>query len=133
VEEVAASGEAVAEGHEASVVVMQQDQKEDEEDDEGKAPKSLKPVVDATMLAPSIDLRDKVFRLDARPLQEGCTCHACRNHTRAYIHHLILAHELLSEVLLYVHNQHQLLLLFVEIRRQVKLGTFYQWAEEAMR
>lgn len=39
-----------------------------------------------------------------------------RHHTRAYIHHLLVAHELLGEVLLYRHNQHQVLLLFSRAR-----------------
>ena len=34
----------------------------------------------------------------------GCSCHACQNHHRAYIHHLLVAHEMLADVLLHVHN-----------------------------
>lgn len=36
---------------------------------------------------------------DRRPLLEGCECAACSGrHSRAYIHHLLLAHEILGEV-----------------------------------
>ncbi len=29
------------------------------------------------------------YATDARPVQEGCACHTCRNYTRAFLHHLI--------------------------------------------
>ncbi len=38
-------------------------------------------------------LRDR--RLDKRPLLPGCKCHACARHTRAYVHHLLQANEML--------------------------------------
>jgi queuine tRNA-ribosyltransferase len=50
------------------------------------------------------------FRDDS-PLVEGCACTTCRNHSRAYLYHLVCANELLSEMLLFVHNLHHLLLL----------------------
>ena len=46
---------------------------------------------------------------DTQPLRPGCTCYACSTHSRAYIQHLIQAKELLSELLLFVHNLHELL------------------------
>ncbi len=38
------------------------------------------------------------FRRDTRPLSPGCSCHTCRRHTRAYIHHLLNANEMLAQV-----------------------------------
>ena len=49
-----------------------------------------------------IDLRDRKYRVDTRPLVEGCECLACAKHTRAYLHHLLVVHEMLAEVLLQV-------------------------------
>mmetsp|Transcript_30163 Transcript_30163/g.85171 ORF Transcript_30163/g.85171 Transcript_30163/m.85171 type:complete len:393 (+) Transcript_30163:100-1278(+) len=49
------------------------------------------------------------YRTDKLPLVPGCTCAACRSHTRAYIHHLLSTHEMLGLVLLEVHNTHHLL------------------------
>ena len=46
-----------------------------------------------------------------------------RHHTRAYIHHLIKAREILAEVLLYTHNQHQLLRLFSTGREILHSGS----------
>lgn len=54
------------------------------------------------------------FCRDARPLVEGCTCLACQQHSRAYIHHLLLAKELLAQILLFTHNLTRL----IELCRQ---------------
>lgn len=59
----------------------------------------------------------------------GCQCHACKHHTRAYIHHLLIAKEMLAEVLLYHHNQHQVMELFREARERISDGTFQTWSE----
>jgi len=59
----------------------------------------------------------------------ACPCHACKHHSRAYIHHLLQAKELLSEVLLYGHNQTQLLELFKQARRHAASGTMCGWIE----
>ena len=55
-----------------------------------------------------------------------------RHHTRAYIRHLLLAKELLGEMLVYHHNQHQLLRLFEMTREKIKAGTFAEWSEELL-
>ena len=47
-----------------------------------------------------LNLWDSIYARDTRPLIEGCSCYACKNHTRAYIHHLLNTHELLAPVLL---------------------------------
>lgn len=44
------------------------------------------------------------YRDDFRPLVEGCGCYCCRNHKRAYLHHLLVTNELLAGVLLMIHN-----------------------------
>uniref|UniRef100_A0AAV2L3Y7 Queuine tRNA-ribosyltransferase accessory subunit 2 n=1 Tax=Knipowitschia caucasica TaxID=637954 RepID=A0AAV2L3Y7_KNICA len=51
-----------------------------------------------------INLKDKRFHDDFGPLVEGCGCYCCRNHQRAYIHHLLVTNELLASVLLMIHN-----------------------------
>jgi tRNA-guanine family transglycosylase len=57
-----------------------------------------------------MDMEDKKWARDVRPLVPGCLCMACSNsHHRAYIHHLVQAKELLAEILLFVHNLHHLL------------------------
>ncbi|XP_047424838.1 queuine tRNA-ribosyltransferase accessory subunit 2 isoform X2 [Mugil cephalus] len=51
-----------------------------------------------------ISLKDKRYQDDLRPLVEGCGCYCCRNHQRAYLHHLLVTNELLAGVLLMIHN-----------------------------
>ncbi|XP_034562493.1 queuine tRNA-ribosyltransferase accessory subunit 2 isoform X2 [Notolabrus celidotus] len=51
-----------------------------------------------------INLKDKRYHDDFRPLVEGCGCYCCKNHQRAYLHHLLVTNELLAGVLLMIHN-----------------------------
>ncbi|XP_037829181.1 queuine tRNA-ribosyltransferase accessory subunit 2 isoform X2 [Kryptolebias marmoratus] len=51
-----------------------------------------------------VNLKDKRFQDDFRPLVEGCGCYCCQNHQRAYVHHLLATNELLAGVLLAIHN-----------------------------
>ncbi|KAM9712991.1 queuine tRNA-ribosyltransferase accessory subunit 2 isoform 2-T2 [Menidia menidia] len=51
-----------------------------------------------------MNLKDKRFQDDFRPLMEGCGCYCCKNHQRAYLHHLLVTNELLAGVLLMIHN-----------------------------
>ncbi len=50
-----------------------------------------------------LKLRNQQFTDDPRPLEESCPCVACR-HSRAYIRHLFMAHEMLGPILLTAHN-----------------------------
>jgi len=43
---------------------------------------------------------------DPRPLDEDCTCPACRNYSRGYLHHVMRAQEIISSMLLTWHNLH---------------------------
>jgi len=72
----------------------------------------------------AMDARREDFTRDPRALIPGCTCFACENHTRAYIRHLVEAHEMLGETLLYVHNLHRMLDLARTARRKIVQGEF---------
>lgn len=54
-------------------------------------------------------IRHEKFSLDERPIDENCDCYACKNHTRAYIHHLVRANEILGAILLTHHNEKYLI------------------------
>jgi len=73
------------------------------------------------------------FRVDTRPLEEGCECYACRNFTRAYIRHLTNVKEILGMRLLTVHNLHAYLKWMSEIRLAVEAGIFGEWIEARRR
>lgn len=47
-----------------------------------------------------LDLKDPKYLLDNSPIMKSCDCFACKNHTRAYIHHLFNTRELLAPILL---------------------------------
>jgi queuine tRNA-ribosyltransferase len=49
-------------------------------------------------------LRNSCYKRDAMPLESDCDCHTCRNFSRAYLHHLFLADEMLGPTLLSLHN-----------------------------
>jgi queuine tRNA-ribosyltransferase len=52
------------------------------------------------------NLRNARFADDAAPLDTACTCPACTRHSRAYLHHLFKAEEILGPMLLTWHNVH---------------------------
>jgi queuine tRNA-ribosyltransferase accessory subunit len=77
-----------------------------------------------------LDLRDPVYRADKLPLLEGCSCITCKQHMRAYIHHLLCAKEMVGSVLLQIHNMHHFLQFFVQIRASIDGGwsaQYHQW------
>jgi queuine tRNA-ribosyltransferase len=51
-----------------------------------------------------LNLRNARHRDDPRPIDERCSCPACRHHSRAYLHHLIRSEEILGAMLLTWHN-----------------------------
>ncbi|MBN8247290.1 MAG: tRNA guanosine(34) transglycosylase Tgt [Verrucomicrobia bacterium] len=69
-------------------------------------------------------------KADFGPLEEGCTCFACRHHTRAYIRHLLNVHEILGLRLVSIHNSHFYLRVMEDIRRHIAAGTFAEYRRE---
>ncbi|KIW07103.1 uncharacterized protein PV09_01981 [Verruconis gallopava] len=80
--------------------------------------------VDSSRRAIGIDLWDTVHATDVSPLLNGCSCYACRNHHRAYVHHLLSAKEMLAWVLLQIHNHHVMERFFSAVRMSIGAGTF---------
>ncbi len=61
---------------------------------------------------------------DPRPLDEDCTCPACRNYSRAYLHHVFRAQEMISGMLLTWHNLHYYQELMQGMRDAIAAGGF---------
>ncbi|GGD32405.1 tRNA guanosine(34) transglycosylase Tgt [Sinisalibacter lacisalsi] len=61
---------------------------------------------------------------DPRPLDEACTCPACRNYSRAYLHHVFRSGELISSMLLTWHNLHYYQDLMQGLRDAISAGEF---------
>ncbi|WP_417234919.1 tRNA guanosine(34) transglycosylase Tgt [Arthrobacter sp.] len=64
------------------------------------------------------------YRTDFTPLQDGCDCYTCTHYTRAYIHHLFKAKELLSHTLISIHNERFTVSLVDRAREAIEDGTF---------
>ncbi len=77
-----------------------------------------------------IRLTHKNYRRDFYPIDPSCDCYACRNFTRAYIHHLFNANEVLSAVLASIHNVHFYLNMMEEIRQSIETGRFTDFKRE---
>ncbi|MDA8333452.1 MAG: tRNA guanosine(34) transglycosylase Tgt [Peptococcaceae bacterium] len=76
-----------------------------------------------------LTVRDAPYARDFGPLEEGCTCYACRCFSRAYIRHLIKAGEVLGIRLTTIHNLHHLLQLMEEMRQALAGGRFSAFVE----
>ena len=59
---------------------------------------------------------------DPRPLDENCTCPACRSYSRAYLHHVFRAQEMISGMLLTWHNLHYYQELMQGLRKAIAAG-----------
>ena len=64
------------------------------------------------------------YRRDRFPVDTNCTCHTCRHYTRAYLHHLFQADEILGQMLATLHNVHFYLTLMADIRTAIAEGRF---------
>lgn len=70
------------------------------------------------------NLKNSRFRRDLTPLDDSCPCYTCQNFTRAYLCHLIHAHELLAFTLLSIHNITELVRFTQTIRAAIFEGSF---------
>jgi len=68
-----------------------------------------------------VKIRNAKHRDDPRPLDEACACYACRHFSRAYLHHLQRANEILGARLNTIHNLHYYLQLMQELREAIEV------------
>ncbi len=73
---------------------------------------------------------DRRYRHDLYPLDPGCTCYACANFTRAYIHHLQKCGELLGTMLCTHHNVAFYHRLMADIRAAIEEGQYTGFCQE---
>ena len=64
---------------------------------------------------------------DPRPLDEACRCPACRNYSRAYLHHVFRAGEMISGMLLTWHNLTYFQDIMQGMRDAIAAGSFAAW------
>ncbi len=75
-------------------------------------------------------LRRGRYAGDFSPIDEDCNCSACKNYTRAYIHHLLKVNEMLGMRLVTVHNLFFLQELLSNARKAILNGEFPEYKKE---
>ncbi|WP_296428556.1 tRNA guanosine(34) transglycosylase Tgt [Yoonia sp.] len=74
-----------------------------------------------------INIKNARHADDPRPLDEHCTCPACSHYSRAYLHHVFRAHEMISGMLLTWHNLHYFQEIMQGMRDAIAVGQFADW------
>lgn len=69
-------------------------------------------------------------RRDFAPLADDCDCYTCANYSRAYLHHLFKAKEMLASTLATIHNERFTVRLVDDIRASIENGTFQDFRED---
>lgn len=78
----------------------------------------------------TINIRNAKYRTDKNPLDEKCKCYACTNYSRAYLHHLTKAEEILGVMLLTEHNIFYYQDLMRDIRAAIEAKSFTEFAQQ---
>jgi queuine tRNA-ribosyltransferase len=73
-----------------------------------------------------VKIKNARFKTDEAPLDPTCSCYTCRRFSRAYLHHLFRAGEILSSILNTIHNLHYYQTLMAEMRQAIEVGQFVQ-------
>ncbi len=76
-----------------------------------------------------LKLRNARHKDEDVPVDESCDCYACRNFSRAYLHHLHRAGEILGARLNTIHNLHYYLQLMREMRAAIDAGSFAEFRQ----
>ncbi|OYW38910.1 MAG: tRNA guanosine(34) transglycosylase Tgt [Hydrogenophilales bacterium 12-61-10] len=71
-----------------------------------------------------IRIRNARWKTDTAPIDDECSCHTCTHFSRAYVHHLIRANEILGARLATIHNLHYYHRLMAEMRDAIKAQRF---------
>ena len=74
-----------------------------------------------------VNIKNARHQDDPRPLDEGCSCPACRNYSRAYLHHVFRSQEMISGMLLTWHNLHYYQEIMAGMRAAIAEGRFAAW------
>jgi len=71
-----------------------------------------------------INIKNAGFSDDFTPLDEFCSCYTCRNYTKSYLRHLFKSREILSSILLSIHNLFFLFDLVKDSRNAIAADSF---------
>ncbi len=79
-----------------------------------------------------LDLASSARAEEDGPLEEGCDCHTCSRYSRAYVWHLLKAHEMLAVSLMAEHNLRFTARLLMEVREAISAGRLAQYREQLL-
>ena len=79
-----------------------------------------------------LNLFNQKYELDSRPIEEGCSCPACRSYTRAYIRHLLKAKEMLGMRLCVLHNLYFYNKMMEEIRDAIEEHRYNEYKAQKL-
>ena len=71
-----------------------------------------------------VKIKNARFKTEQGPLDPTCSCYTCKKFSRAYLHHLFRAGEILSSILNTIHNLHYYQTLMAEMRSAIENGQF---------
>ena len=77
-------------------------------------------------------ISNALYKADFNPIQDGCDCYTCLNHTRAYVHHLHKSKEMLASTLATIHNERYILRMVDAMREALINGEFFAMKEEVL-
>ena len=75
-----------------------------------------------------VNIKNARHQDDPRPLDEDCTCPCCQGYSRAYLHHVFKAQEIISSMLLTWHNLHYFQELMHSLRESIGAGRLASFA-----
>ncbi len=71
-----------------------------------------------------VNIRNEKYRFDDSPLDDKCGCYTCKNHSKAYLRHLVQSNEILGSMLLSLHNIQYYQDLMMAIRKNIEEKNF---------
>ncbi|MDR2778635.1 MAG: tRNA guanosine(34) transglycosylase Tgt [Rickettsiales bacterium] len=80
-----------------------------------------------------LNINNSKYSRDPTPLDRNCSCTACQRHTRAYLHHLFKAREILGPMLMTEHNIMYYQDLMRGVRKHIENKSYREFAAEFMK
>ena len=77
-----------------------------------------------------VNIKNARHQNDPRPLDSSCQCPACKNYSRAYLHHVFKSQEIISSMLLTWHNLHYYQNLMERMRNAILNNSFAEFELE---
>jgi queuine tRNA-ribosyltransferase len=80
-----------------------------------------------------VNLMNEKFKEDFEPIEKGCDCYTCKNHTKAYLSHLFRGKEMLGGTLATIHNTHFIVRLVEGMREAILNDSFEEYKEDFLK